>query len=313
MAEVLVFLAAVQATTQLVEQAFRILDRIRSAHKRQKALVSVLERHESELRSIKTLIGIIEDEEELQTPSVGSEMVRLRDVQSKLAELLNKLDPKPKGKVNQFAHQLTQGSSDEEKLSVVMSELSDVKATLLLRIQISNVGIVKTMEKKQLVANAEVIERIDLFLREKVGNCEGLRIAKLLQGRRPSNDGTIPLTRADLKSLTEEDGDEDSGDETLVDDSEFPSKELPIKTERIILRNSARHQALQINAAAGEDIWKDISRLVIQDNVAEDQALQVNYGTTFKVTKYLLAEQNKRIAGSNRTMERKRHDSVHEL
>ncbi|KAH9878151.1 hypothetical protein J1614_003368 [Plenodomus biglobosus] len=312
MAEALVFLAAVQATTQLVEQAFRILERLRKAHKRQKALVDVLERHESELKSVKAIIGILDDEKELQTASVASELVRLKDVQWKLSELLDGLDPKPKGKVDQFTHQLTHGSSDEKKLGVVMSELSQVKTALLVRIQISNVGIFKTMEK-QLVANAEVIERIDLFLREEVGNCEGLRIAKLLRGRRPSNDGTIPLTRADLKSLTGEDGGDDSGSETLVDDGEFPSRGIPVKTERIILRNSARHQALQINAALEEDIWKDISRLVIRDNVAEDQAVQVNHGMTLGVTRYLLAEQSRRITESSKIPERKRHDSVHEL
>lgn len=312
MAEALVFLAAVQATTQLVEQAFRILERLRKAHKRQKALVDVLERHESELKSVKAIIGILDDEKELQTASVASELVRLKDVQWKLFELLDGLDPKDRGKVNQFAHQLTHGSSDEKKLGVVMNELSQVKTALLVRIQISNVGIFKTMEK-QLVANAEVIERIDLFLREEIGNCEGLRIAKLLQGRLPSNDGTIPLTRADLKSLTGEDSDDDSGSETFVDDPEFPSRGIPVKTERIILRNSARHQALQINAALEEDIWKGISRLVIRDNVAEDQAVQVNHGMTLGVTKYLLAEQNRRITESSKIPERKRHDSVHEL
>jgi hypothetical protein len=104
------------------------------------------------------------------------------------------------------------------------------------------------------------------------------------------------LTLADLKSLSNEGDGEDSGDETLVDESESPVRNGPIKTERIILRNEARNQALQINAALQEDIWKDINRLVIRDNVAEDQALQVNYGTTHEMTLLLLDRQDKRIA-----------------
>jgi len=162
------------------------LSRLRKAHERQKALVDVLYRHESELDSIKIIIGIIDDEEELQTPTVVVELYRLKDVQCKLAKLLETLDPKPRGRVNQFARQFAHGSADEKKLCVVMDELGHVKATLLLRIQVANVGVIRTMEK-QLVANAEVIQRIDECLRETVGHCEGLRIARLLKGRRPSS------------------------------------------------------------------------------------------------------------------------------
>lgn len=122
----------------------------------------------------------------MQTANVASELVRLKEVQCKLVKLLEELDPKSKGKVNQLARQLTQGSSDEKKLAVIMDELGHVKSMLLLRIQVANVGVMRNMEK-QLVANAEVIERIDQFLKEEVGDCEGLRIARLLKGRRPSS------------------------------------------------------------------------------------------------------------------------------
>jgi hypothetical protein len=182
----LVFLSAVQAGTQLLEQAFRILGRLRKAHHRQKALLDVLNRHESELCSVKSIIGIIDDEEDLQTASVAAEMTRLREVQCKLVKLLEELDPKPKGTVQQFARQLTKGSSDEGRLSAIMNELGQVKAMLLLRIQVANVGVMRNVEKR-LVANTIVIERVDQFLREEVDGCEGLRIARLLKGRAPSS------------------------------------------------------------------------------------------------------------------------------
>jgi hypothetical protein len=182
----LVFLSAVQAGTQLLEQAFRILGRLRKAHHRQKALLDVLTRHESELCSVKSIIGIIDDEKDLQTASVAAEMTRLKEVQSKLVKLLEELDPKPKGTVQQFARQLTKGSSDEGRLFAIMNELGQVKAMLLLRIQVANVGVMRNVEKR-LVANTIVIERVDQFLREEVDGCEGLRIARLLKGRAPSS------------------------------------------------------------------------------------------------------------------------------
>jgi hypothetical protein len=296
-----------------VEQAFRVLSRLRKAHERQKALVDVLHRHENELNSVKTIIGIIDDEEELQTPTVATELYRLKDVQCKLVKLLETLDPKPRGRVNQLARQFAHGSADERKLCVVMDELSHVKATLLLRIQVANVGVMRTMEK-QLVANAEVIQRIDQFLREEVGNCKGLRIAQLLKGRRPSSkrrpiiiskaslttvdDGTVPLTQADLESLTSEDSGEDSGDETLVDDSESSLRNASDTTERIILRNTALQQALQINAALGEDIWKHMSRLVVKDNRADGQTVQLNHAITLEAFTLAMDRQDMKIAAA---------------
>lgn len=129
-----------------------------------------------------------------------------------------------------------------------------------------------------------------------------------------TDDGTVPLTLADLKSLNGEDDGEDSADETLVEDSDSKSDSTPknqAKTERIILRNSARHQALQINAALGEDIWKGIDRLVIKDNVVQDQAVQVNHGTTLEAALLLLDRQDERIAAARQRASRaQRHDNV---
>ncbi|RYN23068.1 hypothetical protein AA0119_g5795 [Alternaria tenuissima] len=297
MAEVFAVLAAIQATTQLVEQAFRIVDRLRKAHSRQKALADVLTRHRSELESIKAIIGIIDDEEDLQIPTVATELVRLQGVQVRLAELLENLDPKMTSKMNQIARQLTSGSADEKKLGDIMDELVQVKTMLVLRIQVAHVGVIRTIGKEAVV-NAEAIQRIDEYLREHVHNCEGLKIAKLLKGRRPSNDGTVPLTLADLKALNNEaNGEgEDSGDETLVDDSETSPRDLPVKTERIITRNIARNQALQINAAVIEDLWKDVNHLKIHDNVAEDESTQVNYAMNREVFSMLFEQRNKVVA-----------------
>ncbi|KAB2107682.1 hypothetical protein AG0111_0g4670 [Alternaria gaisen] len=57
--------------------------------------------------------------------------------------------------------------------------------------------------------------------------------------------------------------------DTLVDDAETAPRDLSIKTERITARNIARNQALRINAALEEDLWKDVNHLNIHDNVAD--------------------------------------------
>jgi hypothetical protein len=122
----------------------------------------------------------------------------------------------------------------------------------------------------------------------------------------------VPLTRADLEALRRgsNDDSDDSEDDTLVGDDENPVRNIPAKIERIILRNAARHQAVQINAAIEKDIWSHVDTLVIKDNVAEDQALQLNYGQTLDVAMLLLEVQSKRMGVSVSQRERKRHDSV---
>jgi hypothetical protein len=112
------------------------------------------------------------------------------------------------------------------------------------------------------------------------------------------------LTDADLDSLRDAADDEDSSDETLVGDSDSDRPERGQKrasTERIILRNMAKDQALQINAAIGKDIWKEIDRIVIKDNVASNGAVQINHSNTLEVTLALLEATNDvRIATTNR-------------
>ncbi|KAA8623364.1 hypothetical protein PtrSN002B_010267 [Pyrenophora tritici-repentis] len=310
MADALVFISVVQATTQLIEQAFRIFARLRKAHNRQKALVDVLNRHKNEIESVKLIIGILDDEEELQQlATVLAELVRMQAVQNKLADLLGTLDPKMRSPVNQFTRQLVHGSADEKKLGSIMDEMSHIKSSLLLCIQVSNVGVTRSIEK-EIVANAEVIQRIDQNLREHIQNCEGLRIARLLKGRRPSNDGTVPLTLADLASLNDDENSENSGDETLIGDSDTCSQEIPLKTERIVRRNEVHNKALQVNAALGEDLWKDVNRLVIEDNKADSQGIQINYAMPRDMMMMMLDQQSKAIAVSSSISGAPRHDRI---
>lgn len=110
-------------------------------------------------------------------------------------------------------------------------------------------------------------------------------------------DGTVLLTQADLQSLSSSSDESDSASDTLFDsDSEAPSLEIPVKIERIILRNMALHQSCQINCPVGEDLWKDLEgRLEIKDNVAKDQAAQFNYAISLDAFKLAMEAHGKNI------------------
>lgn len=93
-------------------------------------------------------------------------------------------------------------------------------------------------------------------------------------------DGTIVLSDSDLAKI--------QGKEMLArgdkSDAEF--------SERIIVGNMCKDQAIQINGPIGADLWKDISRLEVRDNRAEDVSVQVNYITTLDDLNVLWARQD---------------------
>jgi hypothetical protein len=135
---------------------------------------------------------------DLHTASLGVELARMQQIQHNLAALLKELNPESKTKINQFARQLFEGSTDEKKLSSIMEELAQIKASILLCIQMANVGVLRNMNK-QIVADAAKIERIDSNLQkqlEQLDEFEGLRIARLIKGRRLS--GELPIVFATL-------------------------------------------------------------------------------------------------------------------
>jgi hypothetical protein len=129
-----------------------------------------------------------------------------------------------------------------------------------------------------------------------------------------TDDGTVPLTPADLKTLRENATDEDSEDETLIDDSDSSTSSTSRKlasTERIILYNMARDQALQINAPMGNDIWKTVHRIVIKNNTAEGDAVQINHTNTLEETMALMRLHTElKIAERQEVSSYTRRDSV---
>jgi len=294
MAEIL---GAISASTNLLEHALSIIKCLRKAQNRQKELVCLLRGHEDELESIKTILRLLQKKEntDLHTASLGKELDRMKQVQDDLAALLKDLDPTSKTKINQFLRQLLDGAADEKKLSNIMNELAQVKASILLCIQMANVGVMRDINR-QIVADAAKIERIDSNLRKKLAELDdydGLRIARLIKGRRPSSNGHVPLTQADIRSLSPSSDGTDSASETLIDsdsDADAPCFDIPAERELIIKDNMSQDQSYQINAPIVEqDFWKDFKgRLVIMNNVSKDQSAQFNHPNTLTAVKVVL-------------------------
>lgn len=96
--------------------------------------------------------------------------------------------------VRQLAHQLVHGTKDEETLADIMIDLDRAKANLSLRVQLANVGLTR-MVHDTVLANIEVINRIDRLLAMVFRKSHGLKLASLLKDKIPqgSCNGVVKL------------------------------------------------------------------------------------------------------------------------
>jgi hypothetical protein len=187
-------LGVASSVAQLLEGAIRLLKRVRKAYERHHDLTAVLDKHALEIETINVLIRTIDDEDALQTAVVNSELTKLHAVGAKLVRCLRELDPGNKGRVRQLAHQLVRGTKDEETLADIMKDLDRAKANLSLRVQLANVGLTR-MVHDTVLANVEVINRIDRLLAVVFRESHGLKLSGLLKDRIPqgSCNGVIKL------------------------------------------------------------------------------------------------------------------------
>jgi len=133
----------------------------------------------------------------------------------------------------------------------------------------------------------------------------------------------VPLSRADLASLNEEARLINREDTSIVDEwsseplsptlkaSSTSSSDKREETERIILNNLTKDQAMMICGPIGEDLWARIGRVEVKGNIAEGNSTMVTYATSLEAFKVLKAHQNEQIEAEREWKERtKRHGNA---
>jgi hypothetical protein len=254
---------------------------VRKAYDRHQNLTEVLDQATLELESINAIVRAIVDEDALQTPAVAAELTKLYALGTKLVKCLKELDPGNKGAVRQIAHQFVHGTKEEETLADIMTDLDRAKANLSFRVQLANVGLTR-MVHDTVLANVDVIDRIDRLLAEVFRERHGLKIADLLEATVPQNDNLVILSRAEIASLDPRTTSNTGSDITLDDKT----------IDRIIVGNMARGSAIQLLGPIGRDLWEDM-RVRIENNTASGHAAQFAYPTDFVTFKYLLDHQER--------------------
>ena len=137
----------------------------------------------------------------------------------------------------------------------------------------------------------------------------------------------MPLTHADIAALKDQSKAESQSGDTLIDDvggSASPnslgprpkalsasSAEGGVSSERVIVGNLTKDQALMICGPIGEDFWAEIGRIEVKQNNAEGNSTMVAYATSLEALGVLIDRQDKRIEAERQWKERaKRRDGA---
>ncbi|KAM0285980.1 hypothetical protein ACHAQH_001169 [Verticillium albo-atrum] len=279
---------ATAAVAGLLEGALRLIKRVRKAYERQKELSEILDKHMADIESIGNIVDAILDEDALQTAVVTSELTKIRVIAGRLVKCLKELDPGSKGRTRQVAHHLLHGTKEEETLADVMRELERAKTSLILHVQLANVGLTR-MVRDRVFADTEIVHRIDQLLVQMLGQDHGLRLAGLVESQEtpPQYDQTLVcLRKADVASLGEDTVRGEVRNRTCLGDD---------SVNRIIVGNTAQDLAIQLLGPVGKDLWEN-ARVRIENNKASGQAVQIANSTDFDTFRYLLDHQARMAA-----------------
>lgn len=276
-------ISAISAVAGLLELSIRLADRAITAYEDAKTLSDKIARHQSDLRRIKSIVDLVQEEEALQTANVSSELQSMNGIAQRLKDALTTIS-RERGAARQLLRQFARGKRDKDMLSEIMDDMNRSTNALTLFISIAHVGVSRATGAG-LVADREIIGRIDESLQELLGIGRGLKIARLLDGQRNSVDGIlpprlgaaaeareVPITEADLLEMDKQIQSVSSTDEDKISEvaGSFESENL------IINKNYAQDQSRMINGVLGQRDWIAGSKITIVGNKTRDEAVMFN-------------------------------------
>ncbi|WYZ38169.1 hypothetical protein EsH8_III_000083 [Colletotrichum jinshuiense] len=87
------------------------------------------------------------------------------------------------GGFKKFVDHLRDGPGEQARLETLRKELNDSKSTLILALQMAQVGLLRAMGKSDIIVNIEVVAQVDKRVQTCPGLEDGLRIAQLYPKR----------------------------------------------------------------------------------------------------------------------------------
>lgn len=190
---------AAAAATATIGQSIQLIRRVTTTIDLYKNGNQNLEYLCNDLSSTAATIELVQGLEPLRTKGVLKALTNMH----KHAQQLDKHINGVMGKFNtgsalrRMAHQFMSGPEELESTSKMVAELTTLKATLILQIQVAHVGL--SVERGQEgqngatcthVLDSRVLYSVNRIVEQRLGKGKGLKIAEVLQGKLP--DGAYP-------------------------------------------------------------------------------------------------------------------------
>ncbi|KAK1981905.1 hypothetical protein LZ30DRAFT_718927 [Colletotrichum cereale] len=197
-------IGAVAACIEILARSLVLLEHAKTAWVRQRNGVSYLQRVISDVKATLAILELLADEQELRQDHVNKAAHQVAEKGRDLCKLIEDLRDKSQtgGGFKKFMDQLRDGPTEQLRLENLRGELSASKTTLILALQMAQVGLIRSMGKGDIIVNVQVVTEVDQRVQTCPGLEEGLRIAKLLQQRAWKDEkGKLHLTDHDLADL----------------------------------------------------------------------------------------------------------------
>lgn len=188
-------IGATVAATATVEQSLKLIRRVSTAIELHKNGNSNLEYLCNDLCSIAQVIELVQIIDELKTKGVCKSLANILKHAQKLDHHVQHIKEKSKtgSSMRRVVYQFMSGPEDLESTKTMVAELTTLKATLTLHIQMAHVGLVVEHEKRNNsgdthILNNIILQEVNQVVEQRLGKGRGLKIAEVLQGKEPDGE-----------------------------------------------------------------------------------------------------------------------------
>ncbi|KAI8724261.1 hypothetical protein NCS52_00283800 [Fusarium sp. LHS14.1] len=298
---------AAAAATAIIGQSLDLIRRVTSTIKHYKSHDERLECIYNDLSGIIDIIELVENLEPLRTPRVSSAVKNMLGHAEKLERHVQSLKEKhgTRSPARQMINQLMDGAQDLEDTKKMVGELTTLKATLMLEIQVVNIRLFVDRDQTQptesggtYVLNKVFLQQVNQAVEQRLGKENGLRILELLQRKSPDGNGMIYLTKEEYEDLAsyplgEDDANSQPGPNRVVE-------------------NTSDEQAIQFNGSVSES-GAEVTRVqTIERNQARGQSIQMNGSMDGNALSQAFASRNKTIGAIARPRQRQQSPPVYQ-
>lgn len=192
------------ACLDILARSLAILERARTAWVRQKNGISYLQGVDQDVQATIALLKLVDAERELHQEPVKKAVALVMTKARGLFNVIKDLGEKSEigGGFRKFVEHFIDGYGEQARLDAMRKDLNESKATLVLALQMAQVGLIRSMGRNDIIVNIEIVNQIDQRVQSCPGLEEGLRLAQLLQQRAWKDEkGKWHLSDQDLTEL----------------------------------------------------------------------------------------------------------------